>query len=329
MSINKYYANGRIAVLSNKLFGADKFNRLAESLTVSDALKVLYEVQYGNGITAIGDNFEPILEAELNNSVALFSELCVSKNVYRYFTLQFDYLNAKVLAKSKYSRIDGKNQCFRCAEFSPEVMEEYINNDDYIHLPKPMAEALAKIDSQFAEGNRSPRLIDLTLDKAMFADLERIADFSTFSWLRKYFFKTVDGTNIIMLFRARKTKMTKEQFSELLIDGGKFDKDLLLEFYDYELDEIVEYYHYQPMQEFFIQCVRAYELGNLSTVEQFVKKEKMEILSTDVNQTTVQPLVEHFLKKVEEIDKIRYILICIKNGVDKNTIKERLVEFYA
>ncbi|MCH5153534.1 MAG: V-type ATPase subunit, partial [Clostridiales bacterium] len=51
MHSDQLYANGRIAVMSTRLLTADKFTRLAECSTLIEALRVLTENGYGNGLT--------------------------------------------------------------------------------------------------------------------------------------------------------------------------------------------------------------------------------------------------------------------------------------
>ena len=39
---------------------------------------------------------------------------------------------------------------------------------------------------------------------------------------------------------------------------------------------------------------------------------------------TIAPLIDYFVRKTEEIDKIRFAVIGIKNGVDREEIKEKI-----
>ncbi|MCM1043569.1 MAG: hypothetical protein NC350_05120, partial [Corallococcus sp.] len=86
MSVDTYYANGRVAVLSTKLFGADKFARIAESRDMTEAVKTLAESGFGGGIALENPNdYELLLRNELNQTVELLKELSSDKYVTRYF----------------------------------------------------------------------------------------------------------------------------------------------------------------------------------------------------------------------------------------------------
>ena len=108
----QFYANGRLAVLSTKLLGADKFLRLSECNTLSEAVRVLTEGGYGGGVTVENPNdYEKILMAETDSAIRLFAELCYDKYAVKYFLCRFVCHNVKVLMKRKYMRVEGVDDC--------------------------------------------------------------------------------------------------------------------------------------------------------------------------------------------------------------------------
>ncbi|MCH5152312.1 MAG: V-type ATPase subunit, partial [Clostridiales bacterium] len=146
-SSDQLYANGRIAVLSNKLLTVDKFARLAECSSLVEALRVLSENGYGVGTTlANANDYEQILRAELDATLGELKELCFDPNAVSYFLCTYDYLNAKILMKSKYQRTSGVEYCFTNASYDVEKMQEDFVRDDYSSYTKNMAEACDGID---------------------------------------------------------------------------------------------------------------------------------------------------------------------------------------
>ena len=92
------------------------------------------------------------------------------------FFLKADYHNLKVLCKEKYGNIlDGEKILSHYGLIPLAKLKEQFKE---ISLDNPhMQEAFEYIDGLFEEGKGSPRVIDVTIDKAMFRDLkERLSE---------------------------------------------------------------------------------------------------------------------------------------------------------
>ncbi|MCH5153535.1 MAG: hypothetical protein J1F68_06265, partial [Clostridiales bacterium] len=85
--------------------------------------------------------YEVVLRAELDATLALFKELCYDKNAVSYFLCPYDYVNAKILMKSKYQRVSGVEYCFERASCAPDKMQDDFVADNYAAYSKNMAEA--------------------------------------------------------------------------------------------------------------------------------------------------------------------------------------------
>lgn len=318
MNANQLYANGRIAGLSTKLFQADKFNRLTECASLIEALKVLAESGFGAGVTVSSPNdYEEMLKAELDVTTALFNELCLDENAKKYFLCKYDYVNAKILMKSKYMRQDGTAYCFNGAFLQPKVMQEAFVRDDYSVCTENMAKACDEIDASFADGKRSPQVVDYRLDLAMYADMYRYAKKSGFKPLKKMFEYTVDTTNLMTLYRLKKANASENDIEKWIIPNGKISLELLKKIWNNEQSQVDLPSEYKG---FFDLCKD--ENTTLIEAEQEQSKMLFKFLADNADLLSVQPVLEYFVKKVNEIDKVRKILVAIKSGIDKEKIKE-------
>lgn len=320
MNINQLYANGRVASISSKLFGLDKFNRLAECASIAEALKVLLENGYANGASLSNANdYEEILQVELDGALSLFSELCLDEYAQKYFLCKYDYLNAKLLMKSKYMRASGVEHCFESTTYDANKLYEAFVRDDYSIVSKNMAEACDAIDAEFASGNRSPRVIDFHLDKAMYKDLSVYAKKSGFKPLRKIYAFLVDTTNLMTLFRLKKANEQSEALPNWFVDGGEISLATLEKLWKNEqavADLPVDY------KAFFELCKD--NRPTLYDAEQAQAKYVCRELCDNADLLSVQPVLDYFVKKVAEIEKIRKILVAIKSGQGAEKIKELL-----
>lgn len=318
MNDNQLYANGRVAVMSTRLLGQDKFGRLTECNNIAEALKVLAENGYANGMTVENVNdYENILRAELDIALSAFKELCCDRNAVKYVLAKYDYINAKVLMKCKYMRVDGADYCYNQANYIPLVMQSAIVSDDYSSFSQNMAEALDAVDAEYASGNRSPRVVDVTLDKAMYKDMLAYAKKCRNKIIRNIFDYEVDTTNLMTLYRMKKANMSFEDYNELLLDFGSITRETLCKLWENEqavVDLPGEY------KAFYLLCTA--DKGTLTEAENERYNHIFKLICDNVDLMSIQPVLEYFYKKVNEIDKVRRILVGIKNGDDKEKLKD-------
>ena len=320
MNSDQLYANGRIAVMSTRLLGSDKFTRLAESSTLIEALRVLSESGYGGGIAIANPNdYEQILRAELDLTLALFKELCYDKHAVSYFLCPYDYVNAKILMKCKYQRVSGVEYCFVNGTYEPNKMQEDFVNDDYKAYSKNMAEACDGIDTEFANGNRSAQLIDAHLDRAMFADMGRHAKRCSIRLVRKLFTWQVDTTNLMLIYRLKRAKCDESELDRWFVNGGSVKLDVLKKLWnsDAVASDLPEEYRH-----FYALC--SADNATLAAAENEQTARRNKLVADYADLLTIQPVLEYYFKKTDEIQKLRRLLVDVKNGVDKEKIKEKL-----
>lgn len=322
MSVDQLYANGRIAVMSTRLMGADKFTRLAESNTLNEAVKFLQENGYGSGVTVNSPNeYELLLVFELDEALKVLKELCLNKYAVKYFLAKYDYLNAKALMKCKYMRQDGLAYCYNEATVDPQAMQQAFVNDDYSACTKNMAEACDKIDTEYAEGNRSPSIIDVTLDKAMFADMALYAKKCKlrFKFIKQMFDYLADTTNLMSAYRVKRANLEQSVYADMLVESGKISRETLLELYYNEREALNLSYEYRQFY-----ALTTLNNVNLVLAESEQKRQLYEILKDNADLMTIQPVLKYFFDKVNEIERIRKVLVAIKSGQDKEKIKDIL-----
>ena len=320
MNSDQLYANGRIAVMSTRLLGADKFQRLAECKTLVEALRVLQESGYGSGITLENPNdYEQILRAELDSTMSELKDLCYDLNAVKFLLCKYDYVNAKLLMKGKYLREDFTAYCFDCARFDKTKMQEAFLSDTYHDYGKFMAKACDQIDTEYANGNRSPQVVDKILDQACFDEMKKYAKRSSSRLIYKLYDWQVNTSNLMLIYRLKKAGYSKEEYEKWIVDGGSLKRQTLLSLWDSEtlaLD-LPELY-----RKFYTLCNLSNSSLKLAEQEQIAYRNKLIVEYSDL--LTIQPALQYFYNKVDETEKVRRVLIDVKNGVDKDKIKDRL-----
>lgn len=312
------FANGRVSVLTTRLFTADKFVRLAECNSLAEAVRLLADGGYGGGVVLSNPNdYDNMLRAETERLLAEFKELCVNVAARNFFLAQYDFVNAKVLMKAKYMRTDGVHGCFSEATFAPAKMQTDFVDDNYADYPKAMAEGCDAVDARFAAGERAPSVVDAELDKAMFAYMKKCAAKSGISVVKKLCTYRIDATNIITIARAKKAGFDETKFLSLVIDGGKVKRDTLVSLWRANAQAASD----------LPDDVRAVwnALPDAARAEDVRRNKEFEMLTTGGDSLSVAPVLLYFARKSHETDLVRMIIIGVKNNLPKEEIKRRIV----
>lgn len=323
------YVNARIKSLENGLLNQMQLSRLAEAENLQDAFKILQECGYGAGLQ-IEDirSYENLIAEKERQASAFLRENLFKNSGLEIFLLKNDYHNAKVLMKAKYLRLENVGDMVAPdGLLSLEVMQSEIKDDKYEKFPKEMAVALQKIDQDFVDGNRSPRLIDTTIDEAMFRNISRILKSSGQKPLSDYFKAWVDTTNILSFIRTRKLGLDFDFFESVFISCGTIQLSTLKDLYDATNEKFIEKMKYTPYGEL---VVKAFEEDGLVKYETYADNFLMNIFKqSKYDMFSVAPIAGFYLGQLTEIKVIKLIIAGIKNKVDTKILKIRLRELYA
>ena len=310
MNSDQLYANGRLAVMSNRLLTADKFQRIAECKTLVEALRVLQESGYGNGVILDNPNdYEQILKTELDNAMSVLKELCYDESAVRFLLCKYDYVNAKLIMKGKYARRDFSSYCFDFTFYDKVAMQEAFLQDTYTDYGRFMAKACDGIDAEYANGNRSPQVVDRLLDQACFDEMKYYAKRSSSNVVYQLYDWLVNTTNLMLIYRFKKAGYTVEQYRQWIVDGASLKRDMLLALWDSDavaLDLPEQY------RKFYSLCALANTSLKLAEQEQASFRNKL--IADSADYLTIQPALQYFYNKVDETERVRRALIEIKKG---------------
>ena len=324
------YSNARVRVMENTFLNQEKFNRLVYSESVDEAVRVLIESNYGGGAIAENGDYEKILRAEEDKVSAFMAESMPDGCGLESFLMKQDYHNAKALTKAKYMRIDDAD--FMLAPqgvVDLALLKECVNSDTYTRLPALMAKALSDIDLARANGDKSPRTIDVTLDKACYAYVLAVAKKGKQKTVIRYWTACVDFANITTFIRSRREGEELRSFRKAFVDGGEIPLSTYESAYEASDEAVGEKFRYTSYGKIVYEAFSgeanamvAFERAQDNYLLDIFKRDRTDIFSTS-------PLAGFYVAKKQEIKVVRMILICIKNRVDTAQIKARLRDYYA
>lgn len=328
MQASYLYTSGRVAILIGKLLSEEKTERIAESKDTDEALRLLFEAGYADGVTMTAADFEDTLAAQMREAAEFVSESSPERNTTDCFLLRADYLNAKMAMKCKYARKTPPLYAYG-GLYDGEKLFEDIQRDNYEGLPPEMAEALGGIDEKFYDGARKPAVIDNLLDTAYYRQVARLIKNCKSAVVKEYFAAEADIKNILDFFRVTKANLGEQAFFDIFAEGGKLDKEFFEGMYGEDISKITEKFFQTDYKDFVSVIAEEYGAGAFSKSQAYAADYKKKIIArAKDNIEGIEPLVYYYLGKSTETENIRLILVCLKNGVDKQQIVKRLRESY-
>ncbi len=322
------YVNARIKALENSLLSQMQLTRLMDAETLEDAFKVLVESGYGQGAGV--DNpyeYEKLLKYEEKNALDFLKENAVPKYGLEAFLVEVDYHNAKAFMKAKYLKMeDTSHLVVSSGQVDLDVMKDNIFADNYDSFSKEMAKALETIDLEFVNGNRSPALIDTTLDKACYEEIFSLLQKKKNTAIYKYFTAKCDFSNIGTFVRCKNLGLDEKFFEKNFVGGGKIGKETYKELFDSPLElcyDKLAFFGYKDV----IAVLSEYGLVRFETAKDDYL---LGVFKSDRNDMfSVSPIAGFYLAKTVEVKVIKLVITAVKNKVDKKLVKERLRELYA
>ncbi len=323
------YAAGSAAILTTKLLSEEKLRRVAESKDIDEALRLLFEAGYADGVAMTSADFEDVLSGQMDRVAEFVSENTADKAATDCFLLRADYLNAKMAMKCKYARKTPEMYAGG-GLFDGQKLFEDISHDDYSALPLEMAQALGEIDEKFFEGTRSPAVVDDILDTAYYSHVATLARSCSSKAVKDYFAAEADTKNLINFFRCLRAGFEKEAFDRVFAVCGKISHEFFDEMFISNGEDVAEKLPCEEYKEFLEILLSEYKDGGaMAKSEAYAADFKKKIMySFKENIEGIEPLVYYYLGKQTETENIRLILVCLKNHVDKQEIVKRLRESY-
>ena len=164
----KVYAN-MLAECSGFRLDKERLRRIADAKTLAEAFKMLADYGYGGGtVNEQSYDIDAFIDAETSKLIAYATTDAPDPYLARVLTARFLYGNVKAYYKARFT---GENRAAAVYGMDDAELREGIEKGNYVSLPAPMADALARLDERFAESAPDPKQIDVALTGAMFADM--------------------------------------------------------------------------------------------------------------------------------------------------------------
>lgn len=321
----------RIRVLETKLLDKTKLERIIDSSSGEEALKILGETEYSNVMGNVKriEDYEEILSSELKRVYKLLYEISPIKSVVDVMSIKYDYHNIKVLIKEKILNKDFSNMLVPVGKVDISKLKNAIDNDYYRDLNSVMRKYIEEVFKDY-ENTKDPQRIDIILDKGMFEELLVLDKEIEDKFLHKYITTLIDTTNLKTLLRVKKQGKGREFFSEVLILGGTIDKDKLFALLNDSAENISSKLSYTDYSEILKSGIEAYVKNGSSALFEKLSEDYIMKLMKNAKYVSfgIEPILAYVYAKETEIKLLRIIMVGKLNNIASEVIRERLRDSY-
>ncbi|HCW03840.1 MAG TPA: V-type ATP synthase subunit C [Clostridium sp.] len=321
----------RLRVLETRLLDKAKLDRMIDSNSPWEAVKVLQESEYAAHMSQVkrAEDYEEMLSAELKRVYKLLYEISPEKSVVDVMSVRYDYHNIKVLLKAKTLKEDFSQLLLPIGMVELDKLKAAVLNETYSDLPKIMASAIEEAQRDFLS-TKDPQRIDIITDRYMFRHMLDIAKEIQNRFVENYVRSQIDLTNVKSLIRVKKQNKDRKFLKEVLIEGGNTDKDNLISLLMDNVESIAGKLSYADYIEPLRLGVEDYiKTGSLNSLEKLTDDYIVKIMK-DAKYVSFgpEPVIAYIFAKENEIKLIRIIMVGKINGIDGEVIRERLRENY-
>lgn len=321
----------RIRVYETKLLDKSKLDRMIDSSSAEEALKVLQETEYGSLVSSIkrADEYESILSEELNRLYNLMYEISPVKALVDLMSIKYDYQNIKVILKGIFLKEDLSHLIMSVGSLNTLRLKESIENKELSDLPELISAGINKAIYIF-ETAKDPQMIDIILDEFMFKSLIHIKKEIKDTFIDKYVAALIDSTNLKTLLRVKKQNKDREFLESVIIEGGIIDRDKILGMFNDEAENIYGKISTSSYSEFLKSGLEHYsKTGSVSLLEKLIDNYIMHMMKdAKIIPFGVEPLLAYIYAKETEIKIIRIIMVGKINNISGELVRERLRDIY-
>jgi len=318
-----------IRVLEKRLLTKNRIERMIESETCEEVLKLLSETEYSQDMTDIQNSrdYEKILKRETERVFLLVRNMSKNKEVVDILSLKYDYHNLKVLIKSKVFEKDNTNLLMNAGTIDITKFKTKSETQS-LDLPEEILEAIAEIKK---EENLTPQKIDIIVEKYYFKNLVNLSKKIDVKVITDYVKGIIDFQNIITLFRVQKQNRDAKFLDSVIFEGGTISKDKIVASLNDSSETILNKFKKEKLGPYLVKGVEVFnETKRLSEFEKISDNYLME-LNKESKYIVFgpEPLFTYLVAKEREINAIRLIMVSKINNISSEKIRERLRDTYA
>jgi V/A-type H+-transporting ATPase subunit C len=325
------YASARIKSIEKNLLSRDKLERMSEARTLEDALKLLGEAGWPEIASPTMPAVEEALASRRGEAFALIQGLAPDKGLTDVFLLKYDYHNVKVLLKSEATGEKAGPLLIDAGRIPCRQLQAMLAEGNFAAMSQSMGQGMAQAVAEAREvlaKTQDPQLLDILLDKAMYADMLTAAAALRLKYISGYVALLIDSANLRLTVRLRRMGKGDEALRQALVPGGGIPLSRLLTEITPEILESI--YSLSPLALAAQAGARALQgEGSLADMDLACDDVLLNYLkSAKYVGFGAEPLVGYLAASEAELTAVRTVIAGKLAGLAPEMITERLRETY-
>ncbi len=322
------FATGRIRALEAKLLSQAHFQRLLDTGDAAEAWRALAEAGYSQAAESRLEQYEEVLNHELRQLYALLASLSPVPERTAWLQRRYDFHHLKAYLKAKLLGEDATESVLDGVGAIPvKLIEASINSGVWSALPQEIAQAGERALREY-ESSKLAQAVDTIIDSELFAYLKDASQGHPFEEMLVAIW--ADLLNLRSLVRAKLMGRDRVFASRVLVAAGSLEVSQLLTLMEASLETWADELRHTPYTDVLSRgltywgerrSLALFEKLSDDFVTNFLKQAKLTLYGAE-------PLIAYALAKETELKNIRIVLVGKLNGVDRETIEERLREPY-
>ena len=325
------FASAYIRCQEKYLLSSEKAEKMLEAKTPDEALKVLYELNYGDGSSEVSaSEFEVLLSQELEKAYNLVLPLAPDREYFVIFLYPNDYHNVKTLLKAEFLGTNADELLMNTGSIPLAKLIDLVQNRNYTDMRLEMAKGIQEVVDTYGT-TRNPQVIDLILDKACYKDINIEVSKIKNSFVRGYTALRIDTINLKSFVRAREMSKSWDFFSNIYIEGGNIAERLFISGYDEAFEQFADKLGiYGLSAALYEGASMLKESKRFTALEKFCDNLLMNyIRDAKYIAVGVEPLVAFLAAKENEVKMVRVIMAGKLANLPAEQIRERMRDTYA
>jgi len=321
------YASARIKAIELKLLSRDKLLRLSDAKSPEDALKMLSEFGWPEITKPNMAGVEEALASRRGEAFALVRNMIKDKRLTDIFLVKYDYHNVKTLLKSEATGDNPDNLLIESGNIPVRQLKVMLQEDKFQDLSKIMVQSIADAREMLGK-TQDPQLLDMILDKAMYADMLGMANPLYFKFLKAYVVLMIDSVNLRTLVRSKRMGKGLDVLRHALVPGGSIPLARLM------ADEAADNVEHIFRTTSLAAAAQAGALalrgeGTLQAVDMACDNALLKYAkAAKYIPYGAEPIIGYLVAVEAELTSVRTVIAGRMAGLSADTITERLRETY-
>jgi len=322
---------GFMAARDKYLLTRDRIDKMLESKTPDDAVRVLIELGYGDEAeNTPAMEFESLLSRELEKTYSLILPYVPEKAYFEIFLYPSDYHNVKTLLKAEALGIKAGKFLMETGSVSAGRLADLVHGRDFENMRTDMADGIRDALEVYSK-THDPQTIDLILDKACYRDMNLLAKELHCDFIKGYLALRIDFINLITFIRIREMDKPAGFFSKVFIEDGNIPEEVFEEGFEEPNEQFTDRllpYGLQNVLMDSAQMIR--ETGRVTILEKLCDNYLMDYIREARYITYgIEPLIAYIAAKENEVKTVRIIMAGKLAGLPSELIRERVRDTYA